>query len=614
MDIEAVHTVATGASIVLSYDTVDLMNGVDYVTSNHLAKVISNSWIYTCETPCSDTELPSNLVSSVDSRLAIDVAQGVTILFASGDWGAKPNGSTFGTSFPASDPNVLAVGATNLVLTGCGTTTCSGYGSETGASISGGGYSGYFSEPSWQTSTIGTTSGRAVPDVSMLGYEPGFWVYSTASDMCGTSRSTSAGWFGCAGTSLSTPLWAGFLGIALQVKGGGQFGVIAPLLYELASGSSYSTLFHDVTSGSNGYSAGVGWDPVTGWGTPVANNLAPALSPSPSPSTSTTTSITVLLSSTSTSSTGTTSTFSSIASSSTTTTSQPPLITNTLTTTTFTSGAVAGTSTTTFTSPLATSYSTSTSTSSSGITTQTGLTTARTLSSTTTSTGVVLSTTTVAGTVTVSQTDTFSVLFTTVFQQLHQFADEILDFLGFHVTATPVGQRVKQVIVTTTSLTSPAQVTMTVSYSVVGGGTPTAPTFHYVLNGASESLTLTKTATAVSVDAGSAWSVSPNPLGGSGSSERWYSSQTLAGTASATTIVYSFQNQYYLTMIASGPGRVSPSSGWYNAGANVRIMATANFGHKFESWTGTGSGSFTGTANRASVTMNAAITETATFA
>jgi len=285
MDIEAVHSVAPGATIVLAYDTLDLMNSVDYVASNGLASAISNSWTYGY---LSDTQLNSALVSSVDSRLAIDVALGVTILFASGDKGWKPDGSTVGTQFPASDPNVLAVGATNLVLNGCGSTTCTGYGSESGASISGGGYSGYFGEPSWQTSTIGSTSAqcttghlnptcRAVPDVAMLGYSPNFWVYSTASDKCG-SGGNSAGWFGCAGTSLSTPLWAGFLGVALQLRGGEQFGNVAPLLYSLGAGTSYSTLFHDITAGSNGYSAGTGWDPVTGWGSPVANNLASALS------------------------------------------------------------------------------------------------------------------------------------------------------------------------------------------------------------------------------------------------------------------------------------------------------------------------------------------------
>jgi hypothetical protein len=284
MDVEAVHTAAPGAGIVLLYDTSDLMNAVDYVASNHLATIVTNSWGYVCGSgsPCSDTELPSSTVSSVDSRLALDAAQGLTILFASGDEGAAPDGANFGTEFPASDPNVLAVGATDLLLSGCSTTTCSGYGSESGATISGGGYSGYFPEPSWQTSNIGVKSGRAVPDVSMIGgVDPvggvGFWVYSTASNRC-TPDDTNygAGWFGCAGTSLSTPLWAGFLAVASQVKGG-NFGNIDPLLYQIANSGSYSSNFHDVTSGSNGYPATTGWDPVTGWGSPIANSLATAL-------------------------------------------------------------------------------------------------------------------------------------------------------------------------------------------------------------------------------------------------------------------------------------------------------------------------------------------------
>lgn len=291
MDVEAVHSLAPGANIVVVYDpTGNLMNDIDYVAANNLAQIVSNSWDYACPSgsSCSDTELNSTgapgFISNVDSRLAVDTATGLTILFASGDVGSYPDGSTLGTVFPASDPNVLAVGATNLVLTGCGLITCTGYGSESGAPISGGGYSGYFSEPSWQTPLIGSavdpTAGRAVPDVSILGYSPGFWVYSTASNQCGTVETASAGWFACSGTSLSTPLWAGFLAVGLQVRGGGYFGNVAPLLYQIAQGPSYSTDFHDITTGSNGYySAGPGWDPVTGLGTPVANKLAPNLSP-----------------------------------------------------------------------------------------------------------------------------------------------------------------------------------------------------------------------------------------------------------------------------------------------------------------------------------------------
>ena len=243
--------------------------------------------------------------------------------------------------------------------------------------------------------------------------------------------------------------------------------------------------------------------------------------------------------------------------------------------------------------------------------------------------------------------------------------------------------------------------TMTVSYSLEGGGSPTAPVFHYVLNGVSKSLTLTTTATKVNVDGGSSWSVTPNPLTGSKASERWDSNQALSGTASTTTIVFAFyhqtlqtlsyavkgggaptapsfqstqfgssasvtlsttptgtwfdvdaawtvtnplggsssserwftshatsgvinaastlafpyQHEYYLTMLASPStdGTVAPKTGWHNAGSTVTIRATPKIGHTFTSWTGTGTGSFSGTSNPATITMDAAITETANF-
>jgi C1A family cysteine protease len=250
-------------------------------------------------------------------------------------------------------------------------------------------------------------------------------------------------------------------------------------------------------------------------------------------------------------------------------------------------------------------------------------------------------------------------------------------------------------------VTSPSQ--MFVSYSIVGGGTPSAPVFHYVLNGVTKSLKLSKTSKPVSVDAGTTWSVTPNPLGGSSSSQRWYSNQPLTGTASSTTLVFTFyrqtlqtlsysvsgggsgyspptfqanqfgsplpvtltttatrywfdygstwtagpnplsgstsserwfttqtitgtigssstrafkyQHQYYLMMQVSpvGAGSVSPSSGWHNAGQSVTIRATAKTGHRFQSWTGTGAGSYMGTSSSHTITMNSPITETANF-
>jgi hypothetical protein len=130
------------------------------------------------------------------------------------------------------------------------------------------------------------------------------------------------------------------------------------------------------------------------------------------------------------------------------------------------------------------------------------------------------------------------------------------------------------------------EVTMTLSYSVVGGGAPTAPVFNYVQNGVSKSLTLGTVATGLSVDAGSSWSVTPNPLGGSSSTQRWYSSQPLTGTASTTTIVFSFQHQYSVTFAVSPTtgGTTSPKTGWFNAGSTISITAIQNSGYKFSSW------------------------------
>jgi hypothetical protein len=128
------------------------------------------------------------------------------------------------------------------------------------------------------------------------------------------------------------------------------------------------------------------------------------------------------------------------------------------------------------------------------------------LSMRTTSTGTAFTSTTSGGTVTVTETDTFDVLLSTIFRDLHQLADEFLQLIGIQPIVTPVGEQVNRVIVTTATSTVPT-VTMTVSFLVVGGGSPTPPVFNYVHGGVEKSLTLTSTPVAVSVDVESAWSV-----------------------------------------------------------------------------------------------------------
>jgi len=89
-------------------------------------------------------------------------------------------------------------------------------------------------------------------------------------------------------------------------------------------------------------------------------------------------------------------------------------------------------------------------------------------------------------------------------------------------------------------------------------------------------------------------------------------SHTVAPTTNKTYTA-NFRTQYHLTMTHGTGGRVSPSSGWRNSGAVVSISATPNDDYSFSNWTGSGTGSYSGANNPASITMNGPITETAIF-
>jgi hypothetical protein len=52
---------------------------------------------------------------------------------------------------------------------------------------------------------------------------------------------------------------------------------------------------------------------------------------------------------------------------------------------------------------------------------------------------------------------------------------------------------------------------------------------------------------------------------------------------------------------------------WYDSGTVVTITALKNTGYGFINWTGSGSGEYTGSLNPVNVTMNGAVSETATF-
>jgi len=273
-----------------------MMNAEQFIVDNHQATVITQSF-GTTEEAFASTQSLLNL-----RHAFISAAQsGVTVLASTGDSGTANSGKTpivnpatipFPTvNWPASDPLVTSVGGTYLCtnpVTGTSIdstdppTNCQTNPGvrEIGWIDSGGGFSHIFSKPSYQdTLPAGSTpigAMRGIPDVAFqASSRTGPLVYDTGAG--------AGGWFIVGGTSCSSPQFAGLVAIADQIAGHG-LGLINPTLYTLAAGPNYGTYFYDVTTGNNqadpsvpGYPATVGWDPVTGLGTPNAATLVPAL-------------------------------------------------------------------------------------------------------------------------------------------------------------------------------------------------------------------------------------------------------------------------------------------------------------------------------------------------
>jgi autotransporter-associated beta strand protein len=200
------------------------------------------------------------------------LAGGVTFLAAAGD------GSAAQSSYPAASPNVVAVGGTALTVDGSNPNYT--YGGESGWD-SGGGISPYESQPAYQNGVVGTfsTTQRTCPDVS-ADADPSTGVPIYDSYNYGSSTPWLPGYEG--GTSLSTPLWAGIIAVADEGRAiAGQGSLDGPSQTLPALYSIDAADFHDVTGGNNGFAAGLGYDLVTGLGSPVANKLVPDLASYP---------------------------------------------------------------------------------------------------------------------------------------------------------------------------------------------------------------------------------------------------------------------------------------------------------------------------------------------
>jgi subtilase family serine protease len=271
LDVQWAHVVAPDATIILSVaasaSDSDLLAAVDAAVAAG-ASVVSMSW--------GGTEWSTE--SGYDSHFN---KPNVTFVASSGDSGEL--GSLPEVEWPAVSPYVVSVGGTSLYLDANGNRIAGPSGpSETAWSSSGGGLSSYYGLPPFQAGWNTFASKRGVPDVSYLA-DPntGLYVY------CSTYF--PPGWYEVGGTSAGAPQWAALIALANQgrasaVSGNGD-------IYNSTIAGSPDTInpanFLDISSGSNGSDPDdisiVGYDLVTGLGSPLANNLVPALAGPPSP-------------------------------------------------------------------------------------------------------------------------------------------------------------------------------------------------------------------------------------------------------------------------------------------------------------------------------------------
>src|ERR1700723_186706 len=227
-------------------------------TASPLNAQLSSSWTWFPADPATDNPFFQEFAM-----------QGQNLFQSSGDNGAWNSSSEI---FPADDAMVTTVGGTDLETSSAG----GPWSSETAWVDGGGGPSpDKYSIPSYQTATAAGCSAcsktlRNGPDVSA---NANFTFY-----VCADQTTCTANLYG--GTSFAAPMWAGYLALANQqavANGQPTLGFIDPALYTIGLGSSYTTDFHHITSGSNGDPATTGYDLATGWGSPNGANLINAL-------------------------------------------------------------------------------------------------------------------------------------------------------------------------------------------------------------------------------------------------------------------------------------------------------------------------------------------------
>ncbi|CZR58159.1 related to serine protease [Phialocephala subalpina] len=247
--------------------------------------------------------------------------QGHSILVASGDYGvasfpgsngdaegclstATMNGTIYNPDYPSGCPYITVVGATRLYPNdtvndpeSAMQVNLTAFNIATGAGpvsppydffATGGGFSNYFTPPSYQAGDVANYLKQDLPfqslpyyeanaDATNIGQNGGLYnrlgrgypdVSANGAFLLTFVNLTAGTYFG---TSLASPIFGAVITLLNEERtavGKGPIGFINPALYENPS------VLNDITNGSNpncgsqGFQSSKGWDPVTGLGTP----------------------------------------------------------------------------------------------------------------------------------------------------------------------------------------------------------------------------------------------------------------------------------------------------------------------------------------------------------
>jgi subtilase family serine protease len=302
LDVEWSHVMAPAANIVLLTSPVSETQGVQgmpeflkleqYAVNNHLGTIISQSWGTTEETLL--TPAGRQILDGFNTFYQqATLNEHITFIASAGDAGVvnpdvDDKNYPFPTvEFPASSPWVTAVGGSTLKVDQYGNYASESVWNNGSGSASGGGYSKYFHNLSYQQSssqpTAYSSNGyRALPDIA-YDADPNTGVPVYMSFM-----NQPDSYFVIGGTSAGSPQWAGMIADANQ-EAQAPLGFINAKLYQLGRFTIFANLaFHDITVGNNnqgnitGYSAASGWDAASGWGSPDATILLDLLASSAS--------------------------------------------------------------------------------------------------------------------------------------------------------------------------------------------------------------------------------------------------------------------------------------------------------------------------------------------